>query len=76
MIAHRLSTVIDADQILVLDKGQIVERGRHEELVALNGAYASMWNRQREAAAARERLKEAENDPAINPEIARVQPAS
>jgi hypothetical protein len=35
-----------------------------------------MWNRQREAAAARERLKEAENDPAINPEIARVQPAS
>ena len=76
VIAHRLSTVIDADQILVLDKGQIVERGRHEELLALNGAYASMWNRQREAAAARERLKEAENDPAINPEIARVQPAS
>jgi ATP-binding cassette subfamily B protein len=76
VIAHRLSTVIDADQILVLDKGQIVERGRHEELLALNGAYASMWNRQREAAAARERLKEAENDPATNPAIARVQPAS
>lgn len=76
VIAHRLSTVIDADQILVLDKGQIVERGRHEELLALNGAYASMWNRQREAAAARERLKEAENDPATNPGIARVQPAS
>jgi ATP-binding cassette subfamily B protein len=76
VIAHRLSTVIDADQILVLDKGQIVERGRHEELLALNGAYASMWNRQREAAAARERLKEAENDPATNPGVARVQPAS
>lgn len=76
VIAHRLSTVIDADQILVLDKGQIVERGKHEELLAMDGAYASMWNRQREAAAARERLKEAENDPAINPEIARVQPAS
>jgi ATP-binding cassette subfamily B protein len=74
VIAHRLSTVIDADQILVLDQGRIVERGRHDELLALNGAYASMWNRQREAAEARARLTEAEADPAVNPEIARPQP--
>ncbi|OWY04118.1 MULTISPECIES: ABC transporter ATP-binding protein/permease [unclassified Thioclava] len=45
-IAHRLSTVADADQILVLDKGEIVERGRHEELLAQRGRYASMWARQ------------------------------
>jgi ATP-binding cassette subfamily B protein len=76
VIAHRLSTVIDADQILVLDQGRIVERGRHEELLALNGAYAAMWNRQREAAEARARLNEAEADPAVNPEIARAQPAA
>ncbi|MFN8948702.1 MAG: ABCB family ABC transporter ATP-binding protein/permease [Alphaproteobacteria bacterium] len=74
VIAHRLSTVIDADQILVLDQGRIVERGRHEELLALNGAYAAMWNRQREAAEARARLKEVEADPATNPEAARVRP--
>ncbi len=43
VIAHRLSTVVDADQILVLQNGGIVERGRHEELVAVGGVYAQMW---------------------------------
>ena len=76
VIAHRLSTVVDADEILVLDQGRIVERGRHGELLAKNGAYAAMWNRQREAAAAREKLKEAEADPAVNPEAQRAQPAA
>jgi ABC-type transport system involved in Fe-S cluster assembly fused permease/ATPase subunit len=48
VIAHRLSTVVDADEILVLDAGQIVERGRHRELVARGGVYAAMWARQQE----------------------------
>jgi len=43
LIAHRLSTVVDAHQILVMDAGQIVERGTHGELLALDGRYASMW---------------------------------
>ncbi len=46
VIAHRLSTVRDADQILVLEKGSIVERGKHDELVALGGLYADLYNRQ------------------------------
>ena len=50
VIAHRLSTVIDADQILVLEHGRVVERGRHAQLLALGGLYASMWRRQQEAA--------------------------
>jgi ATP-binding cassette, subfamily B, heavy metal transporter len=56
VIAHRLSTIIAADEIIVLDKGVIVERGTHQRLLADGGLYASMWNRQREAEAARERL--------------------
>jgi ATP-binding cassette subfamily B protein len=59
VIAHRLSTVVDADQILVLVDGQIVERGKHQELMAAGGVYAGMWNRQREAAEARDKLTEA-----------------
>jgi ATP-binding cassette subfamily B protein len=66
VIAHRLSTVVDADEILVLDHGQIIERGRHAELLALGGHYAAMWNKQKEAAAAREKLKEVENDPDVS----------
>lgn len=62
IIAHRLSTVVDADEIIVLDHGQIAERGKHDELLARNGKYAAMWNRQREADAARERLKQTESE--------------
>jgi ATP-binding cassette subfamily B protein len=46
VIAHRLSTVRDADQILVVDGGRIVERGRHEELVAAGGLYAELYRTQ------------------------------
>jgi ABC-type transport system involved in Fe-S cluster assembly fused permease/ATPase subunit len=71
VIAHRLSTIIDADEILVLDKGRIVERGRHDELVAMKGAYAAMWDRQREAAEARARLAAVEDDPLVTPGMSR-----
>jgi ABC-type transport system involved in Fe-S cluster assembly fused permease/ATPase subunit len=56
VIAHRLSTIVGADEIIVLDQGRIAERGTHSRLLAANGLYASMWNRQREAQEARERL--------------------
>lgn len=46
VIAHRLSTVTDAHEILVMDAGRIVERGRHDELLAQGGRYAEMWRLQ------------------------------
>ena len=49
VIAHRLSTVIDADEIVVLEHGRVVERGTHLELLARRGLYAEMWRRQQEA---------------------------
>ncbi|ESZ38159.1 ABC transporter ATP-binding protein/permease [Mesorhizobium sp. M0659] len=57
VIAHRLSTVITADEIIVLKDGEIAERGTHAELMRQHGLYASMWDRQREATEAEERLR-------------------
>lgn len=65
VIAHRLSTVVNADEIIVLDKGLIVERGHHRDLLAAGGVYAAMWNRQREvdeAKATLQRATEAEGE--------------
>jgi ABC-type transport system involved in Fe-S cluster assembly fused permease/ATPase subunit len=60
VIAHRLSTVVNADEILVLEKGVIAERGRHEALLARGGLYAALWNRQRQVDEAQEKLREAD----------------
>jgi ABC-type transport system involved in Fe-S cluster assembly fused permease/ATPase subunit len=59
VIAHRLSTVVNADEILVLDKGVIAERGTHETLLARGGLYSALWSRQREVDAAEETLRRA-----------------
>lgn len=63
VIAHRLSTVVNADEIIVLRDGQIAERGTHSGLLAKQGLYAQMWNRQREASEAEELARKAANDP-------------
>jgi ATP-binding cassette subfamily B protein len=60
MIAHRLSTVMHADEILVMDGGRIVERGKHSALLAANGAYARMW-------ALQERGTKAEKQAVVEP---------
>ncbi|HLJ71883.1 MAG TPA: ABC transporter ATP-binding protein/permease [Roseiarcus sp.] len=70
IIAHRLSTVIHADEILVLDKGVIAERGRHEELLAKGGLYAALWSRQREVDAAEETLRRAGEIAAADEDLA------
>src|SRR5438874_188239 len=78
VIAHRLSTIVAADEILVLDRGSIVERGTHQALLARGGLYAGMWNRQREAEEARERLArvaEESGTPNRNPPAAEQAPA-
>ena len=65
VIAHRLSTVVSADEIIVLKDGVIAERGWHSELLAQKGLYASMWDRQREATEAEEQLKRMREDDAL-----------
>jgi ATP-binding cassette, subfamily B, heavy metal transporter len=52
VIAHRLSTVVDAHEILVMDAGRIVERGTHVALLAANGRYAHMWALQQQSSTA------------------------
>ncbi|MCP8884188.1 ABC transporter ATP-binding protein/permease [Devosia sp. XJ19-1] len=63
VIAHRLSTVVNADEILVLREGRIAERGNHQALLKQDGLYAQMWNRQREASEAAELLARTQEDP-------------
>jgi ATP-binding cassette, subfamily B, heavy metal transporter len=58
VIAHRLSTVVDADEIIVLEKGEIAERGTHKALLRKKGLYSEMWNRQQQADEARRKLVE------------------
>ena len=62
VIAHRLSTVVEADEIIVLEDGRIAERGTHAALTAAGGLYAEMWRRQAEAVAAAEAAARAEAD--------------
>ncbi len=73
-VAHRLSTVVDADEILVLEAGRIVERGSHPDLLKKNGRYADMWARQQQQEKAREAL--ADDDMGISVRAAAESPAT
>ena len=75
IIAHRLSTVVDADEIVVLDEGRIVERGGHAQLLAARGGYADMWARQRQAAKALEALERTGEAPDTAPGAEATAPA-
>ena len=65
VIAHRLSTVTDADEIIVLDGGEIKERGTHANLLTRNGLYADMWTRQREKSDAELKLQALNNEETV-----------
>jgi ATP-binding cassette subfamily B protein len=69
VIAHRLSTVVNADEIIVLEKGEIVERGSHAVLLERDGIYAAMWNRQNEVRRAEEILRRAAQAEAPSPRV-------
>ncbi len=69
VVAHRLSTVIDADRIAVLDDGRVAESGTHDELLALNGRYAGLWRKQQETRDLEERLSVAALDPDTDHEV-------
>ncbi len=75
VIAHRLSTVVGADEIIVLKDGSIIERGTHAGLLEQKGLYESMWNRQREATQAEEHLKQVRESDDMGI-ILRLSPAS
>jgi ABC-type transport system involved in Fe-S cluster assembly fused permease/ATPase subunit len=74
VIAHRLSTVIGADEIIVLKDGLIAERGTHGALLAHNGLYAAMWQRQREATEAEEKLKKVREEDELGVVVRRRTP--
>jgi ABC-type transport system involved in Fe-S cluster assembly fused permease/ATPase subunit len=60
IIAHRLSTVVDADEIIVMGDGRVAERGRHQALLAKNGIYAGMWHRQQQSGETQDKEETAE----------------
>jgi ATP-binding cassette, subfamily B, heavy metal transporter len=74
VIAHRLSTVIGADEIIVLQDGKIAERGPHARLIAQGGLYTAMWDRQREAIEAEEKLKKVQEEDELGVVVRRRTP--